>query len=77
MPFRQKRYIGSGVAVGLGAAVGLTRLMEALLFGVSPLDPATFGSVAAALIIVALLATYLPARKASKIDPVDAIRYEL
>jgi ABC-type antimicrobial peptide transport system permease subunit len=69
--------IGAGVAVGLGAAVGLTRLMEALLFGVSPLDPATFGSVAAALIVVALLATYLPARKASRIDPVDAIRYEL
>jgi len=68
---------GAGVVIGLGAAVGLTRLMEALLYGVDPVDPATFGTVAAAITVVALLATWLPARKASRIDPVDAIRYEL
>ena len=68
---------GAGVAIGLAAAVGLTRLMEALLFGVDPTDPLTFGSVAGAITVVALLATWLPARKASRIDPVEAIRYEL
>jgi predicted permease len=68
---------GIGVMVGLGAAAGLTRLMEALLYGVDPVDPLTFGTVAVALTAVALLASYLPAHKASRIDPVEAIRYEL
>ena len=62
--------------VGLGAALGLTRLMEALLYGVSPMDPLTFVSVATALTIVALAASYFPARKASKVDPVVAIRFD-
>ncbi|NNM07021.1 MAG: ABC transporter permease [Gemmatimonadetes bacterium] len=65
-----------GVVVGLGAALGLTRLMEALLYGVSPLDPLTFVSVALALTAVALAASYFPARKASKVDPVVAIRFD-
>ena len=65
-----------GVAIGLSAAVGLTRLMSALLFGVSPLDPLTFGSVAAILAIAALAAGYFPARRATLIAPVEALRAE-
>ena len=65
-----------GVGVGLAAALGLTRLMEALLFGVEPADPLSFGLVALALTAVASAATYLPARKASKVDPAVAIRIE-
>jgi predicted permease len=65
-----------GVAVGLAAAAGLTRLMASLLFGVSPLDPVTFGAVAVALSAVALLASWLPARRAARVDPVVALRFE-
>jgi putative ABC transport system permease protein len=65
-----------GVGIGLIGALGLTRLMASLLFGVSPMDPVTFGSVAVALSMVALLASYLPARKASQVDPVVALRAE-
>jgi len=67
---------GMGVIIGLGAAIGLTRLMEALLYGVDPVDPLTFGAVALSLTLVALLASYIPARRASKVDPVVAIRFE-
>ena len=66
----------AGVVVGLGAALMLTRLMEALLYGVDPVDPVTFSLVALALTAVALAASYFPARKASKVDPVVAIRFE-
>ncbi|MBM3789871.1 MAG: FtsX-like permease family protein, partial [Acidobacteria bacterium] len=65
-----------GLALGLGAAVGLTRLMSALLFGVDALDPLTFGGVAVLLGAAVLLASYLPARRASGLDPVDALRRE-
>jgi predicted permease len=68
---------GIGVLVGLGAAIALTRMMEALLYGVDPVDPLTFGAVAVSLTVVALLASYLPAHKASRIEPVEAIRYEI
>jgi predicted permease len=66
-----------GVAIGLCAAFGLTRLMGALLYGVNPVDPVTFGSVAASLTVVALVASYVPAAKAAGIDPVEAIRHEV
>ena len=67
---------GIGVVVGLVAAVGLTRLMSSLLFGVDATDPVTFGAVAALLTAVALVASYLPALRASRTDPVEALRFE-
>ena len=67
---------GTGIAIGLGAAVGLTRLMSALLFEVSPLDPLTYASVSLGLITAALLASYLPARRATAINPVQALKFE-
>jgi putative ABC transport system permease protein len=65
-----------GLAIGIGGALALTRLMRTLLFDVTPTDPATFAAVAILLFVVALFACFLPARRASGFDPVDALRHE-
>jgi ABC-type antimicrobial peptide transport system permease subunit len=66
----------AGVVAGLGAAWGVSRLMESLLFGVKPQDPVVFVAVPVGLAAVALLAVWLPARRALRVDPVVALRHE-
>jgi ABC-type lipoprotein release transport system permease subunit len=70
------RLAGLGLALGLLAALLLTRLMRSLLFEVSPTDPAAFGAVTLLLAGVALVASYLPARRATRIDPTHALRQQ-
>jgi predicted permease len=65
-----------GVACGLAAAFALTRLMSSLLFGVNPVDPFTYAAVSAGLIFAAVIASYLPALRATNVDPVEALRAE-
>jgi putative ABC transport system permease protein len=64
-----------GLAAGLLTACGLTRFLTSLLYGVRPIDPATFAAVSGVLLAVALLACWLPARRAARVDPMVALRH--
>jgi ABC-type lipoprotein release transport system permease subunit len=61
---------------GLAAAAGLTRLMKSVLFGISPVDPLTYTAVPLVLVVATVLASYLPARRAAAVDPVETLRAE-
>jgi predicted permease len=67
---------GIGVVIGLGAAAGLTRLMSSLLYGITPLDPVTYVAVPLVLVTATVLASYLPARRAASVEPVEALKVE-
>ena len=67
---------GAGTAIGLAAAAGLTRLMKSVLFGISPVDPLTYTAVPLVLVVATVLATYLAARRAAAVDPVETLRAE-
>jgi len=70
------RLVLAGLGIGLVGALVLTRLLRTLLFGIGPTDPVTFAVTPLLLAMTALLACWLPAARASKVDPIDALRYE-
>ena len=65
-----------GIAIGLPAALAVIRMMVRFLFGVQPLDPLTFATVPILLLVIALLACYIPARRAVRVDPMIVLRHE-
>jgi putative ABC transport system permease protein len=67
---------GLGIGLGLGGAAVIARLVATLLFGINPFDPVSFGGITSLLLVVAVLACYLPARRALRIDPLAALREE-
>jgi ABC-type lipoprotein release transport system permease subunit len=70
------RYIASGLVLGLAGALATTRFLGKLLYEISPADPVTLGATGAIVALVALLASWLPARRAARVDPVNALRGE-
>ena len=70
------KLVGAGIVIGLLAAFVLTRVMSTLLFGVTPTDPTTFALISLLLVAVAAIASYIPARRATKVNPITALRYE-
>jgi ABC-type antimicrobial peptide transport system permease subunit len=70
------RLSGIGVVIGVVAAAGLTRLMSTLLYGITPLDPVTYVAVPLVLMMATVMASYVPARRAAAVDPVEALRAE-
>jgi ABC-type antimicrobial peptide transport system permease subunit len=68
--------VGAGLLVGLPAAIAMARLLRGFLFGLSPMDPATLAGAALVMLAVATAAAYLPARRASRVDPMAALRCE-
>jgi ABC-type antimicrobial peptide transport system permease subunit len=68
------RLAAAGVAIGLVGAIAATRVMRSLLFGVSPTDPLTLVAVSLVLLALAMFASYVPARRATRVDPVEALR---
>jgi ABC-type antimicrobial peptide transport system permease subunit len=73
---RGARLAALGVAIGIAGALALTKLLSSLLYSVKPTDPATFAGVALLLGLIAMLACYVPARRAMRVDPMVALRYE-
>jgi ABC-type antimicrobial peptide transport system permease subunit len=70
------RVVGIGVAFGLGAAFLATRVLRALLFNVTAVDPVVFGAMSATMLAIGMLASYVPARRASRVDPSESLRSE-
>jgi len=68
--------VAAGMIAGIAGALGLTRLLKSLLYEVSATDPLIFGAVSIGLIAVSLTAMFIPARRAARVDPLDALRYE-